>query len=129
MRNRLRTREFCPLHHSYFCCGRERSFPTRRKNAGPKFRQPGVKIVEDAHHPRGYREICAQAELTRRKKALISSGEKCLYCPKPFETYQEIHLAHKEPKGIGGARRDDHRDNLGLAHATCNIANGSRRLA
>jgi hypothetical protein len=41
--------------------------------------------------------------------------------------YGEIELCHKEPKGMGGARRDDHTDNLTLACRICNRENGSRR--
>jgi 5-methylcytosine-specific restriction endonuclease McrA len=35
---------------------------------------------------------------------------------------------HIEPKGMGGAWRDDHRDNVQAAHRRCNLQKGSRRL-
>ena len=126
---RLRSRELCPLHKSYFCCGRKS--PLERKNTAPKFRarSEAVEIIQDEFHPRGYREKCSPSELRRRKHELIRDRASCLYCPEPFTSYSEIDLAHKEPKGMGGARHDDHRSNLGLAHRACNHANGSKRPA
>ena len=134
--NRLRKRELCPLHKSYWCeChGGRNSFLVRKKKSvrSTPFRpQLAVDRVEDPHHPRGFREICSLKEKRRRKNELIASGAGCLYCPEPFTNYREIELAHKEPKGMGGssgasAFHDDHMDNLGLAHRSCNHANGSK---
>jgi hypothetical protein len=47
---RLRSNEFCPIHKSLSCCGRE-TLPK------PRFVRLGVQRVEDPHHPRGYREL------------------------------------------------------------------------
>jgi len=129
MKNSLRRGEFCPLHKSFFCCGRETPFT--RKNASQRFKSsPAVEIIQDEHHPRGFREICSPAELRRRKHVLLSRGIKdCFYCEDPLTTYQDTELAHKEPKGMGGARHDDHWDNLALAHRLCNRENGSKRPA
>jgi hypothetical protein len=41
--------------------------------------------------------------------------------------YAEIDLCHVEPKGMGGARHDDHISNLVLGCRACNLANGSKR--
>lgn len=126
--NRLRRNQMCPLHRSFFCCGR--NTPFTRKNAAPKLRHstPDSTIIEDRFHPRGYREKCSPRELTRRKMRLMLSGVKlCFYCQQEFTDFREVELAHKEPKGMGGARHDDHMENLTLAHHACNHENGSRR--
>jgi hypothetical protein len=45
---KLRRNEFCPIHRSVFCCGRERIRKERRVRLG-------VQRIEDPHHPRGQR--------------------------------------------------------------------------
>jgi hypothetical protein len=126
----LRKGEMCPLHKSFYCCGRVR--PEEKKRNQPFPSRNGVRHVEDTFHPRGYREICSASELRRRKHALMSRGElKCFYCHGDLrkEEYADIDLCHIEPKGMGGARHDDHLDNLILGHRSCNLENGSRRPA
>lgn len=127
--NRLRRGEMCHLHHSYFCCGRQQPF-ARKNFPVRKLQTPGVRIVEDVHHPRGYREICSLPEKRHRKMKLLASGlRECFYCHEELTDFRDIELAHLEPKGMGGARRDDHMDNLTLAHRSCNRENGSKRPA
>ena len=41
---KLRRNEFCPIHRSLFCCGREQARKERRF-------QLGVQRIEDPHHP------------------------------------------------------------------------------
>jgi hypothetical protein len=55
----------------------------------------------------------------------------CFYCNGDLRKaeYAEISLCHVEPKGMGGARHDDHMDNLVLGHHSCNLENGSKRPA
>ena len=117
MNSKLRKGERCPIHKSFFCCGRER---TPRKQV-----ESVIRVIDDSH-PRGYREICSEAELRRRKDELIRQGVGCLYCPEPFTDYRQVELAHKISKGMGGFKHDSHRDNLGLAHRFCNRKNGSK---
>ncbi len=120
--SRLRKGERCPLHNSFYCCGRSKPKPRKQS-----FRQTGPVIrVMDNSHPRGYREECSAAELRRRKNELIRQSVSCLYCTEPFTDYRQVELAHRNSKGMGGFKRDDHRDNLGLAHRWCNRKNGSR---
>ena len=45
-----------------------------------------------------------------------------------FTDYNEIVPDHIEPKGMGGAWRDDHPDNIQAVHRRCNLQKGSRRL-
>jgi hypothetical protein len=49
---KLRRNEYCPIHRSLFCCGREQARKERRF-------QLGVQRIEDSHHPRGFRS-CRQ---------------------------------------------------------------------
>jgi hypothetical protein len=70
----------------------------------------GVTIVEDPHHPRGFRELCSPAELKRRKDKMLEAGQTaCFYCGDEFKEYGDIVVAHKEPKGFNGSRHDDHK--------------------
>ena len=125
----LRKGEMCPLHRSFFCCGRVQVMPRSKKRV---YSGAGVRRIEDEFHPRGYRELCSAAELRRRKHRLMSEKELiCFYCHGDLRKaeYSEIDLCHLEPKGMGGARHDDHMDNLALGHHSCNLANGSKRPA
>lgn len=56
---RLRRYEYCPIHRSRFCCGRE---AIRRELLTISM---GVQRVEDPHHPRGYRELRSPAEMRK----------------------------------------------------------------
>ncbi len=53
---KLRRNEYCPIHRSLFCCGREQARKEHRF-------QLGVQRIEDPHHPRGYRELRSPAEM------------------------------------------------------------------
>lgn len=53
----------------------------------------------------------------------------CAICGRPFTDYGDVVPDHKGPKGMGGARRDDHPDNIQAAHRLCNSEKGSRRVA
>ena len=129
MNHRLRKRELCPLHRSYYCPCHGQTKKLREKS---RPRVLAVERIMDPHHPRGYREKCSPAELRRRKNVLILKAEghpACHLCGEEFTNYAEIELEHKEPKGMGGAWHDDHWDNLDLAHRSCNREKGSRRIA
>ena len=43
---KLSRNEYCPIHRSRFCCGRQQSKKERKLRLG-------VQRVEDPHHPRG----------------------------------------------------------------------------
>jgi hypothetical protein len=126
----LRKGQLCPIHHSFYCCGRQQR--ERKPPRKSEFVGPGIRRVADSAHPRGYREICSPAELTRRKHRLMASGKLiCIYCGGNLREceYSDVALCHLEPKGMNGARRDDHIGNLALGHHVCNLENGSRRPA
>ena len=118
---KLRRNEYCPIHRSLFCCGREQT---------NKRRQPrlGVQRVEDPHHPRGYRELRSPAEMRKLlTRKVAEQGGKCGICYEVFSDCGEIVPDHIEPRGMGAARRDDHPDNIQAVHRRCNADKGSKR--
>ena len=99
---KLRSNEPCPIHRSLFCCGREQMRRLTRLN-------PGVRRVEDPHHSRGYRELRSSAEMRRLlNRKIVEQDRKCAICHEEFTDYNDVVPDHKEPKGMGGAWRDDH---------------------
>jgi hypothetical protein len=99
---RLRANEVCPIHRSVSCCGRERI-------AKPRLIRVGVRWVEDPNHPRGYRELRSPAEM--RKLLNRKIGEQagiCAICHEEFADYNDVVPDHRNPKGMGGAWRDDY---------------------
>ncbi len=119
---KLRRNEYCPIHRSLFCCGREQARLERRFHLG-------VRRIDDPHHPRGYRELRSSAEMRKLLHQKIAEQEaKCAICKTAFTDYSEIVPDHIEPKGMGGAWRDDHPENVQAAHRRCNLEKGSRRL-
>ncbi len=119
---RLRRNEFCPIHKSVSCCGRE-LIPK------PRLIRLGVQRVEDPNHPRGYRELRSPAEMRRLvNRKIVEQDRKCAICHEEFTEYSDIVPDHKDPKGMGGAWRDDHPDNIQATHWWCNGEKGSTRM-
>jgi hypothetical protein len=120
---RLRRNEYCPIHKSFFCCGRE-SAPKR-----PRLVRLGVQRVEDQHHPRGYRELRSRAEMRKvLNRKIAEQDRKCAICLEEFTDYNDIVPDHRDPKGMGGAWRDDHPDNIQATHWWCNGEKGSTKV-
>ncbi len=121
---RLRRNEYCPIHRSRFCCGREAIRKERR------LMRLGVQRIEDPHHPRGYRELRSAAEMRKLlNQKIMNQGRKCAICLEEFSDYNDIVPDHRDPKGMGGAWRDDHPDNIQATHWWCNGDKGSTRMA
>ena len=120
---RLRRNQMCPIHRSKSCCGRELVHPKA------KLIRLGVQRVEDPHHPRGYRELRSPAEMRKLmdRKIVEQSGE-CALCRIAFTEYGDVVPDHVNPKGMGGAFRDDHPDNIQAVHWWCNSEKGSTRV-
>jgi hypothetical protein len=119
---RLRRNEYCPIHKSVRCCGREPAHYVRNV-------QPGIRRIEDLHHPRGYRELRSTAEMRKLlNRKIVEQGRKCATCHEEFTDYNDIVPDHKDPKGMGGAWRDDHPDNIQATHWWCNEEKGSTRI-
>jgi hypothetical protein len=120
---KLRRNEFCPIHRSLSCCGREPVQKTRR------VKQFGVQRIDDPNHPRGYRELRSNREMRRLMNRKITEQRgKCGICEEAFTNYSDIVPDHIHPKGMGGAWRDDHPDNIQAAHWWCNGEKGSSRI-
>ena len=119
---RLRRNEYCPIHKSTSCCGREQTPYARRL-------QPGVRRIEDPHHPRGYRELRSSAEMRKLlNRKIVEQDRKCAICHEEFTEYNDVVPDHKNPKGMGGAWRNDHPDNIQATHFWCNEEKGSTRM-
>src|SRR5215471_12169603 len=68
---KIRRNQLCPIHRSRSCCGRE---PIRKE----KILQVGVRLIEDAHHPRGYRELRSPAEMRKLvNRKIVEQGRIC----------------------------------------------------
>ena len=122
---RLRRNEYCPVHRSLFCCGRE---PIRKERKATVIWM-GVQRIEDPHHPRGYRELRSRAEMRKLlNRKIIEQDRVCAICREEFTDYNDIVPDHRDPKGMGGAWRDDHPDNIQATHWWCNEEKGSTRI-
>jgi hypothetical protein len=120
---RLRRNQLCPLHHSLFCCGRE-TIPKQKPQ-----RQLGIRRIEDPHHPRGYRELRSIGEMRKLLDRKIAAQHAlCALCKERFTEYGDIVPDHISPRGMGGAWRDDHPDNIQAVHWWCNGEKGSSRV-
>ena len=117
---KLRQKERCPIHKSFYCCGR---------TPGQRTYGKGVQRIEDPHHPRGYRELRSPAEMRKLlNRKIAEQNGKCAICHKEFTEYSDIVPDHRHPKGMGGAWRDDHPENIQATHWWCNGEKGSTRI-
>jgi hypothetical protein len=119
---RLRPNEFCPIHKSLSCCGRE-TLPK------PRLVRFGVQRVEDPHHPRVYRELRSAAEMRKllnRKVRQQAGNMRDL--PRKVHRLQRHRSRSQESQGNGRAWTDDHPDNIQATHWWCNEEKGSTRM-
>jgi hypothetical protein len=88
-----------------------------------------VRRIEDPHHPRGYRELRSPAEMRKLlNRKIIEQNGICPICLEEFTDYTDVVPDHEDPKGMGGAWRDDHPDNIRSVHFWCNEEKGSTRM-
>ena len=81
---KLLRNQLCPIHRSLFCCGREQIQRQRTF-------QPGIRRVEDPHHPRGYRELRSPAEMRKLVNRKIRlQGGICAICHEEFTDYNDM---------------------------------------
>jgi hypothetical protein len=89
----------------------------------------GVQRVEDPHHPRGFRELRSNAEMRKLlNRKIVEQDRMCGICKEAFTSYNDIVPDHINPKGMAGAWRDDHPDNIQAVHWWCNGEKGSSRI-
>ena len=122
--SRLRSGEVCPIHRNTTCCGRTdfRKAQASKKRGLFVLVRPGVYRAPDG------REKCSPGELRRRKNQLLNTNPVCAACDRKFTDYSEVELAHKQAKGMGGAKHDSRWENLVLMHKDENREQGSRDL-
>jgi len=119
---RLSRNQLCPLHHSLSCYRREQ-IPRERRQ-----RQMGVRRIEDPHHPRGYRELRSNSEMRKLlDRKIATQNGFCALCKERFTNYGDIVPDYIHPRGMGGAWRDDHPENIQAVHWWCNGEKGSSR--
>jgi hypothetical protein len=79
--------------------------------------------------PRGYRQLRSSAEMKKLlNRKIAEQNGICPICDEAFTDYSDVVPDYKEPKGMGGAWRDDHPDNIQAAHWWCNEEKGSTRM-
>jgi hypothetical protein len=117
----LRPQERCPIHRSLTCCGRA-AISERSLQFAAKYREisPGMRVYPDGHIER------SPAALKRRKDALLRAKQPCRACGLEFDDYSDVELAHDQPKGMNGWKRDDSDENTFLIHSVTNRDQGSR---
>jgi hypothetical protein len=72
-----------------------------------------VRRIEDPHHPRGYRELRSPAEMRKLvDRKIVEQNSECPLCHIAFTDYNDIVPDHINPRGMDGAFRDDHPDNI-----------------
>lgn len=119
---RLRRKQLCPIHRSLSCCGRE-AVPREKRQ------RMGVRRIEGPQHPRGYRELRSNGEMRKLlNRKIITQNGKCALCEGKFSDYSDVVPDHINPRGMGGAWRDDHPDNIQAVHWWCNKEKGSSRM-
>jgi hypothetical protein len=112
---RLRRNQICPIHRSFSYCGRE---VVQKSKA---VRQLGVRPFEEPLHPGGYREVRFNGEMRKLlDRKIVSQRGKCGICGAEFTDYSDAVPDHISPRGMGGAWRDDHPENIQAVHWWCN---------
>ena len=66
------------------------------------------------------------SDRTPKCGSVIQHG-KCAVCSEKFSDYGDVVPDHVSPRGMGGAWRDDHPDNIHAVHWWCNGEKGSSR--
>ena len=62
------------------------------------------------------------------KRKVLDQGQRCAICREEFTDYNDIVPDHIDPRGMGGAFRDDHPSNIQAVHYWCNSEKGSTRI-
>lgn len=73
-----------------------------------------------------FRSVAEMRKLMNRK--IAEQNGICPICKEEFTHYEDIVPDHKNPKGMGGAWRDDHPSNIQATHYWCNGEKGSIRM-
>jgi hypothetical protein len=82
-----------------------------------------IRIIQEDIENSGHRRKCGSSSTAR----LLNRTENGAICHEEFTDYSDVVPDHEDPKGMGGAWRDDHPDNIRAAHWWCNSEKGSMR--
>lgn len=61
-------------------------------------------------------------------RKIAAQNGACALCKRQFTDYNDIVPDHINPRGMGGAWRDDHFDNIQAVHWWCNGEKGTSRV-
>ena len=107
---KLRRNQYCPIHRSLSCCGREPVPKVARA------RRLGVQRIEDPHHPRGYRELRSKAEMRKLlDRKIVEQNRQCAICQVAFTNYSDIVPDHIDREGWRIAERRPSGEHSGSA--------------
>lgn len=124
---KLRQNEFCPIHRSRTCCGRQPV--TRVRSSKWETVSAGIRRIKDEHSDfgDGYRYYYSRAVVRRVlfKRVEMQAGI-CAICGGAFTDMDDVVPDHRLPRGGNGARRDDRF--IQAAHSWCNEEKGSKRI-
>lgn len=128
---RLSANQRCPIPgHGWKCACRAASPNRPKKYSKWETVRPGVRRIRDEHarHPDGYRYRLSNGEMNKVlvKKVAEQHGD-CSICHEPLTDMNDVVPDHMEPRGMGGAWRDDRAENIGAVHSKCNLEKGSQR--
>ena len=65
---------------------------------------------------------CGNAQTVGQK--IVAQNGECALCNEKFSNYSDIVPDHINPRGMGGAWRDDHPENIQAVHWWCNEKRG-----
>ena len=120
---KLRRNQYCPIHRSLSCCGRE---PVQKGKLESEGWECNVSKTRTTR--RGYRELRSKAEMRKLlDRKIVEQNRQCAICQVAFTHYDDIVPDHIDPRGMGGSRRDDHPENIQAVHFWCNGEKGSTR--
>ena len=88
----------------------------------------GVQRVDDPQHSRGYRELRSIGEMRKLlDRKIVAQNGKCGICTEKLADDGDIVAVHINQRGMGGAWRDGHPDNIQAVHWWYNGEKGSSR--
>jgi len=89
----------------------------------------GVRRIEDPLHPRGFRELRSNDEMRKiLDQKIVAQKGICALCNEKLTDYGDVVPDHIHPRGMNGAWRDDHPDNIQAVHWWCNGEKGEPRI-
>ena len=90
--------------------------------------QPGVYRYQDGREVCDLKSAAGKREYDRRRRiAWMNQGALCPICKRGL-FFDEAVTDHIQPRGMGGARRDDRQENIQATHPLCNMQKGSKRV-